>query len=73
MEGPFGGEGDEDLLALSRGGMRPHGGSLPFERGCDGVDIVMGLFGHEGEGVVGGLRRGLHVVFFCVLCTYSGG
>jgi len=32
LENPFAGEGDEDLLALSSGGKRPHGGSLPFER-----------------------------------------
>ena len=54
MEGPFGGEGDENLLALSPSGRRPRRGSVSFERGCDGVDIVLGLLGHEGGGVVGG-------------------
>ena len=71
LEDPFGGEGGEDLLTLSLGGRRPHGGSLPFERGCDGVDIVLGLLGHEGEVVVGRLRLGLHGVLFCVLRALS--
>ncbi len=47
-----GGEGFEDILALSPGGRRPHGGSFPFKRDVDGDGIVLGLLRHEdgGEG-----------------------
>ena len=58
LEYPIGGEGGEDLFALSPGGRRPHGGSLPFERCCCCADIFLGLLGHEDEVVVG-LRLGL--------------
>ena len=54
MEDPFGSEGDEDLLTLGLGGKRSHGGILPFERGCNGVDIDLGMLRHEGECVEGG-------------------
>ena len=47
LEYPFGGEGGEDLFALSLGGKRPHGGSLPFERGGDDDGILLGLLRHE--------------------------
>ena len=59
LKNPFGGEGGEDLFALSPGGRRPYGGSLPLERGCCCADISLGLLGHEDEDVVGG---------GCVLC-----
>ncbi len=54
MEYPFGGEGGEDLFTLSTGGRRPHGGSLPFEQGCDKVDIFLRLIGHEDGVDLGG-------------------
>jgi len=54
LEDPFVSEGGDDLLTLSPSDNRPHGGSLPFERGSDGVGIVLGLLGHEGEIGVGG-------------------
>ncbi len=40
---PFGGEGGENFFALGPGGKRPHGGSLPFERGCCRADIFTEL------------------------------
>ena len=45
-----GGEGFKDLLALSPGGRRPHGGSFPFKRDVDGDGIVLGLLRHVDEG-----------------------
>ncbi len=47
LDDSFGGEVDEGFLALSTCGKRLHGGSLPFERGCVGVNIVLGLLRHE--------------------------
>ncbi len=40
---PFGGEGGQDLLALSPGGRRPHGGSFPFKRDVEGDGIFLRL------------------------------
>ena len=50
LKDPFGSEGDEDFLALSLGGRRPHGCSFPFKRDVDGDGIVLGLLGHEDGG-----------------------
>jgi len=47
LEDSVSGEGDEGFLAMGLGGKRPHGGSLPFERGCHGVDIALVLLRHE--------------------------
>ena len=65
MQDPFGSEGDEDFLALSPGGRRPHGGSFPFKRDVDGDGIVLGLLGHEDGG--GGCVLGLQGLFLCVV------
>ena len=51
LQDPFGSEGDEDFLALSPGGRRPHRGSFPFKRDVDGDGIVLGMLGHEDGGV----------------------
>ena len=51
LQDSFGGEGDEDLFALSPGGRRPDGGSLPLKRGGDVDVIAQGLLRHEVGGV----------------------
>ncbi len=53
MDESFGVEGDEDPLTLSLGGGRLDGGSFPFEHDGNEGGIILRLFRHEGDGVMG--------------------
>ena len=70
LQDPFGGEGDEDFLALSPGGKRPYWRSFPFERGCCCADISLVLLGHE-DGVCRGERRCRLEKLILLLSTFS--
>ena len=74
MHDSFGGEGDEYLFALSPGGRRPDGGSLPFKRGGNVDGIVLGLLRHE-DGVSGAASWASWVLYTALMrrvgCTSS--
>ena len=70
LQDSFGGEGDEDLFALSPGDRRPDGGSLPFKRGGNVDGIVLGLLRHE-DGVSDAASLASWVFLHCLEASYG--